>query len=123
MPADDWGRRVLVERADGIEQTATQNDYIDLAGAAIPVLTLGYDLSLVHSNDRAYVEVQVQGQSGWTKVKSFVRADDTTSPSTLSLSLAAWSGNKIRLRFRFAYAATNDIRRFAVQHASVGEAP
>lgn len=106
----------------GIEQSATQDDFIDLTAASIPVLVMDYALTLTHSNDRAYVEVQAEGQSGWTKVRTFIRADSTQSVSTVSLSLAAWSGSKVRLRLRFSYAGTDDVRLFAVRQAMVGEA-
>jgi|GEM_PF-316603 len=123
--ADGWlssNPEQVPQPSFGAEQTATQDDYIDLSGAAIPVVSMSYALTLTHSNDRAYVEVQAQGESGWTKVKTFTKADSTPSAASTTLSLAAWSGSAVRLRFRFSHSSSETVRLFAIHDLLVGEA-
>jgi hypothetical protein len=72
------------------------------------VLILWHRLSLLGDgpgytfNDMAYVHASADGGTTWTQLAAFYRTNNTTTWSQVQLSLATYTGKKVKVRFSLA---------------------
>ncbi|HJX64297.1 MAG TPA: LamG-like jellyroll fold domain-containing protein [Polyangia bacterium] len=104
----------------GAKTEITMVSSIDLTAAVWPVLTFWHKLALANMNsatpsgsdmasstycgssysDNVYVDISTDSGTTWTKLKNYTCASNTSTWSFQQLSLAFYTGTKIKLRFR-----------------------
>lgn len=102
--------------------TATQAIMVDLAEVPTPTLAVRYTLNLTHSADRAFVEVQADGDVAWTTLGELTIADNTATAVERQWPLSG-HGAVLRVRFRTTCASAPGVRDFAVQRVGIESAP
>ena len=104
----------------GAGQEATMLAYVVIPAGAPAALTFNYRLGLVDAADRAYVELQTADSSDWRLLETFQPQHNRASWSTFERSLDEWAGQAVRVRFRFSYAHTPDVRTLAIDDVRLG---
>lgn len=98
--------------------TATQAIMVDLAEVPAPTLRVRYTLNLTHSGDRAFVEVQADGDVAWSTLAELTVADNAASAVERAWPLAG-RGAILRVRFRTTCAAAPGVRDFALERVAI----
>jgi hypothetical protein len=86
----------------GAKSDITMLSSVDLSSAISPILTFWHRLALEasYNYDKTYVDVSSDGGTNWTVMRLFTAANNTSVWSFQELSLAAFAGKTVRLRFR-----------------------
>jgi len=83
------------------DQYATLRGYVTIpAIGGQPELSYHYQLNLLHSYDAMKVEIQEQGSETWALLKKYQIEDNQATHTEALISLEAWRGKAIRIRFK-----------------------
>ena len=102
------------------DQTATLNGYVTIPNDSdSPTLYYHYKLNLLHYNDKVELQVQLQGESNWTTLKTYQEQHNQSTYTAEEIALDAYKGQSIRLRFKQDGFWTNGTRLFVVDTLSI----
>ncbi|MCU7843300.1 MAG: immune inhibitor A [Candidatus Thiodiazotropha sp. (ex Monitilora ramsayi)] len=104
-----------------VGQLATLNGQITIpTNAVLPVLSYWYQLDLVSSSDRMHVEIRPAGAVDWSILRTFKNTDDNSSYVREDISLDAYRGQTIELRFRQESDHTHGVRLWLLDDIRFG---
>jgi hypothetical protein len=112
--------------SQGAATAMTMANSLDLADAISPILTFWQKLTLRsewYTADHVYVEVSSDSGTTWSQLVVMGSVQNTTTWSLQQLSLSAYVGKKIRLRFRLAdYNDGNEADGWYIDDVEIREA-
>ena len=102
-------------------QQAELLGYIPVPTGGTPVVGFWYRSDLLPGGDVVVVAAQIEGQGSWADLTSFKPAHDSEQAwAYREVSLADYRGQRVRLRFGFAFSATAGARTFVIDGLRVG---
>ncbi|MFC1749398.1 hypothetical protein ACFL2V_11400, partial [Pseudomonadota bacterium] len=101
---------------------ATMKGKVKIPSASVfPVLNFHYKLELLHLNDRLYVEIQAEGSATWTLLKDYIKEHNHADYAQETVSLDAYKGQAVRIRFRQHNTNFNGVRKFSIDDIRIAD--
>lgn len=111
-----------VDQAENVKgHYALMEGYVEIPMSSVqPVLSYGYQQSMIHANDEVFVKIQTLGSSDWVQLR--IHSQQTNHPGYTyeELSLAAYRGQKIRIGF-FQKHSLAGVRIFLLDDLRIGD--
>ncbi|VAW59805.1 OmpA-like transmembrane domain protein, partial [hydrothermal vent metagenome] len=104
------------------DQTATLKLFVNIPADSIePSLNYRYKLNLLNYEDAVYVAVQIEGETTWTVLKKYQQQHNRNEYTQEIISLDAYKGLNIRIRFTQAGYWTAGARLLVVDDFTIAD--
>ncbi|MCA9513324.1 MAG: hypothetical protein KC635_00120 [Myxococcales bacterium] len=113
----------LDQYGHGGENNVTFETAFAVPSAGVPVVDFWYTLDLLHASDAVYLQVQDQATGTWSTQMTLQLQHATAAFAHHEVTLQAFAGKTVKLRFRQKMAAAHGARRFVVDDLRIGSRP